>query len=111
MRHHVEAETARRIATGEDPTTARRRAAAEFGSVDARIEEMCENRPEYRIEQAWQYLRYATRNLCKAPGFAAAAVLSLDLAIGANPAMFSLFDEVFFKPIVAKNPAGLILLR
>ncbi len=44
MRHHIEAETARRIALGEAPTTARHKAAAEFGSVDARTEEVRDGR-------------------------------------------------------------------
>lgn len=56
-------------------------------------------------------LRFALRQLAAAPGFAAVAVLSLALGIGANTAIFSLVNEFLLRAMPVKDPGELVLLR
>ena len=55
-----------------------------------------------------QDFKFAVRSLGRAPGFAAAAILTLALAIGANAAMFTLLDAAMFKPLNVPAPGDLV---
>src|SRR4051812_26132060 len=52
-------------------------------------------------------IRYALRVLGRSPGFAAVAILSLALGIGANTAIFSVSWVLFSQPLAVANPEGL----
>jgi len=47
----------------------------------------------------WHDMRYGARMLRKSPGFAATAVVTLGLGIGATTAIFSLSDAMWWKPV------------
>ena len=57
-----------------------------------------------------QDLKYALRNLWKAKGFAAVAVLTLALGVGANTAIFSIIDTILLRPLPFHNPDRLVRL-
>lgn len=60
------------------------------------------------LENAIADVRYSLRALRRQPGFAAVAVLSLALAIGANSAIFSFADALLLRPLPVPNPGGLV---
>jgi predicted permease len=55
-------------------------------------------------------LRYAFRSLARQPAFCVSAILTLALGIGANTAMFSVFDAVVLHPLPYRDPSRLVLV-
>jgi putative ABC transport system permease protein len=59
----------------------------------------------------WADLRYGGRLLVRNPGFAAAAVSSLALGIGANTALFSVTDALMLRTLPVPHPEAIVRLR
>ena len=55
-------------------------------------------------------LRYGYRTLLRNPGFAAAAVISLALGIGANTAIFSFVNTLLLRNLPVSDPESLVIL-
>jgi putative ABC transport system permease protein len=63
------------------------------------------------METFVQDLRYAVRNLIRQPGFAATAILTVALGIGATTAIFSVVNAVVLTPLPYREPARIVALQ
>src|SRR5215208_2920929 len=61
------------------------------------------------METLFKDIRYGVRGLVKRKGFAAIAVLTLALGIGANTAIFTLVNAVMLKSLPVEKPEELVL--
>jgi predicted permease len=59
------------------------------------------------MQTLWQDLRFAARMLKTSPGFAAVAVLTLAVAIGANAVVFSALNGLILRPLNVPHPQSL----
>jgi predicted permease len=103
----IEDDFRRRGLSADEARAAARRA---FGGVEQMKERQRDARSFVLFDQLKQDVRYALRSMRRAPGFAAAVVLTLALGIGANTAIFSLLDAVLLKSLPVREPGRLYYL-
>jgi predicted permease len=63
------------------------------------------------LESIWADMRLAMRQLRRSPGFTAAAILTLALAIGANAVVFSVMNAMILRPLNVPEAQSLFALQ
>ncbi|HEY3929148.1 MAG TPA: ABC transporter permease [Candidatus Koribacter sp.] len=63
------------------------------------------------FDSLFQDVRYAFRQLRKSPGFAVTAVITLALSIGANTAIYTVFDQVLLRRLPVRDAKRLVVLE
>jgi putative ABC transport system permease protein len=99
LQAHIDLRTDANLAAGMSPQQARRDALLHFGNPTATRERVTSADAALGLEGFWRDLRYAARQLRKAPGFTLTVILTLAIGIGANVAVFSGMDAVVLRPI------------
>ncbi len=111
IKTHLELEADELRHEGLSEDDARWKARREFGNVRAAQERFYLKSRWVWLDKLGRDLRFGLRSLLQSPGFAATAILTLALGIGANTAVFSVMNAVLLKSLPVTDPDRLVYLR
>lgn len=81
-----------------------------MGNVLLAVEDVRDVWISRAVDQLWQDVRIAARGLRNNPVFALVAIATLAFGIGANTALFSIFNGLILRPLPVRDPGRLALL-
>jgi putative ABC transport system permease protein len=116
LEHHLELRARELIDQGWEPAAAREEARRRFGNVDniRRNLHEIDHTEDRQRHLSWvlsgmrQDVTVGMRRLLRSPGFAAVAILTLALGIGATSAIFSVLNAVVIAPLAFHEPDRLV---
>lgn len=108
---YLEHATEEFIARGMNPQAARAAAHRKLGNTTQVREEVYRMNTIPFLEETARNVRFSVRALRKSPAFAAAAILTIAIGIGANTAVFSVVDGVLLKPLAYREPERLVSIK
>jgi predicted permease len=111
LQYHLDRQVDLNLERGMAPAEARRAALRALGSVALHKDDCRDQRRAGIAENAVRDLRYGLRLLRRSPIFAAVAILSLALGIGANAAIFQLIDTIRLRFLPIENAEDLAEVR
>ena len=111
LRFHIDAYVEDLVRRGVSQSEAERCARVEFGAIEATKDECRQAWGWQRLDELRADLRLTLRNVRQNPGFAAIAILSLALGIGANTAIFGLVDAVMLRMLPVRDPGRLVFIQ
>jgi predicted permease len=107
---YIELLVSEKVNAGTSPDEARRQTLIEIGGIEMVKEQVRDERPGMMLENAGRDLRYGLRQLRRSPVFAAVAILTIALGIGATSAIFSVINAVALKPLPYPNSDRLVFI-
>jgi predicted permease len=111
LQAHLRMAMADRMERGEPETEARRNAMREMGNIPL-IEDVTRAMwGGMLLERVAQDVKYALRQLRRAPGFAVTVVVTLALGLGATAAMYTVVDRVLLRPLPYRDAQSLVNLQ
>src|SRR5687767_8259963 len=119
LRVHLEMRVEELVAKGWSVDRARAEALRQFGDLEY-TRRYCRSQHERKeagmrwkllFDELAQDLRNGLRQIARNPGFTAITVLTLALGIGANTALFSIFNSLILRPLPVRDPGTLALIQ
>ncbi len=96
---HIDLDADEGVRAGLSPEEARRQALIRLGGAEQTRQAYRERNTLPPLESVMQDIRFALRQMRKAPGFTLTAVLTLALGIGANTVIYTLVDSIMLRPL------------
>ncbi len=106
---HIGEATDEYVRQGVPRGEARRRAMRDFGGV-SRVEEAYRDVQGTWLRGLTRDVRYGCRTLLRNPAFTTLAIVSLAIGIGANTAIFSIFNSLLLRPRPIADPERIVEL-
>ena len=110
LQSHIDSEADELIASGMEPQQARKAARLALGNYTRTKEDTRESWGWSWLDRLAQDLQYAFRIFGRTPGSTAIMIVTLAFGIGANTAIFSVFDAVLLRPLPYQDADRLVVV-